>query len=131
MNKQQKIEELESTLNILKEEKRKKEREEKEKAEEKIKKETKVTVYHSDDYAGLECGEYSFYFGYEETMCPKHGKNANCEDDHNCEKNEWAFTATKNGKELMRIPSSKLINEWRDVYEALLYGIGQFMNKNK
>jgi len=116
--KEEKIKSLEIELNTLR-------------AEKNIKEKTMVDVYCSDDYAGLECGQYSFYFGYEATLCPKHGKDANCEDEHDCEKNEWAFTVTKNNKEIMRIPSSKLINEWRDTYEALLYGIGQFMNKNK
>jgi len=89
----------------------------------------KVEVGVSDDYATLTVGKLEFYFGYERTYCPKCGKD-NLECEH--ESSEWCFTAKRAGKELMRIPQSKLVDEdsWPEMATALLAGIGKFLAKS-
>lgn len=70
-------------------------------------------IYHSDDYAGLECDEAKFYYGYEET-----------------ENDEWCFTAKINGIEKIKIPFSQLnANDSFDCRECLLFGIAFVINK--
>jgi len=64
-------------------------------------------VYITGDYAGMQTGRYSFYFGYEETK-----------DD------EWAFVAEVNGIEVMRKGASELTDKkGLDMGEMLLHGI--------
>lgn len=88
-------------------------------------KETGIEVYHSGDYAGMKCGNYSFYFGYEETFCTTHPTHVKCD----CADEEWAFVARdSDDKELMRLPQSKLASKSGDMVEYLLHGIGQFMD---
>ena len=58
-----------------------------------------IDTYYSDDYAGLEIkigrSNYRFYFGYERTV-----------DEY--EDDEWCFCVTKNNKEIMVVPQSRL-----------------------
>lgn len=77
-----------------------------------LKKETGVELYRSGDYAGLSVGKYKFYYGYEETV----GE-------------DWAFTASVDDKEVMRIPASKLGGSGMDMTMCLLHGIGQFLGR--
>lgn len=122
------INELERKLQRLKLEEAEKKRRETRQAQENIEKELGVSTYWSDDYAGLSTGKYSFYYGYEETMCPKH-KEKDCEDKYDCDEREWCFTADIGKKEVMRVPRSKLTYEHKDVLELLLIGIGIFFNE--
>lgn len=85
----------------------------------------KIIAFKTSDYAGLETDKYEFYFGSEETACPRHRDE--CAQD--CEKREWAFLSLVNGKEVMRIAESKLGCETEDVAHGLLLGIGRFLSK--
>ena len=95
--------------------------------EKEFKEKNNTNVYYSDDYAGLEVGKYSFYFGYEVTVCPKH-KNKDCEDLYDCDLREWAFQAKIDNKVVMTVPASELWFEHKDVLEYLLLGIGKFLD---
>lgn len=124
------IEELENELRTKKlqeAEQRRKDRTEKEKN---FKKKNKVNVYWSDDYAGMVSDKYSFYYGYEETYCPKH-KDEDCEDLYDCELREWCFTASIGNRKVLRVPCSKLWFEYKEPMEMLLLGIGQFLSDPK
>lgn len=61
----------------------------------------KISVYCSDDYAGLDFGKYSFYYGYEETVP---------EDAYERELDEfdWAFVAYIDKKEVMRLSFTQI-----------------------
>ena len=125
-DKLQEAQELENKARELRfqamEEKRKAER----KAEEEFKGKHKMDVYTSDDYCGMESGRYEFYYGYEETWCPKH--KAECPDDYECDLSEWAFTAKVDGIEEMRLPKSKLHPVKGEVpFWYLIAGIGHFL----
>jgi len=74
--------------------------------------------YISSDYAGVNGGDYSFYFGYEETI--KSG------DDE-----EWCFVAKKNGVMTDKIPQSKLnVSRGADMSEYLLAGISLWLDSD-
>lgn len=126
MDKLQKAQQLEREAKELRyqaaEEKRAAERKEKEAFE----KQNNMDVYTSDDYCGLEAGRYQFYYGYEEVWCVDHGPA--CPEGYDCEKSEWAFTAQIDGKEVMRLPKSKLHPEKGEVpFWYLVAGIGHFL----
>ncbi len=121
------IQELEQELRDRRQEEYERERIERLKKEQEFKEKHKVNTYWASDYAGLEAGDYSFYYGYEETFCPKH-KNKNCED-YGCELREWCFVAKIKDKEVMRIPSSKLWFEYKEPMEMLLLGIGHYFSQ--
>jgi len=78
----------------------------------------KQSVGISDDYAVLETGIYTFYYGYEEEV-----------------NDEWAFVAKKGKNEVARYSKSFIENnsdiknrsDEPDYY--LLAGIGLFLNK--
>lgn len=86
----------------------------------------------SSDYGSFEAGRYSFYYGYEKTVCRKHTDFASsggaplCDDD--CPHREWAFTVEIDGEENFRIGSSKLKADKENVAECLLDGIRQFIS---
>lgn len=90
--------------------------------------------YTASDYAGLKTKKYEFYYGYEKTVCRKHGDDCviNGEVD-DCDENEWAFVASEtDGKELMRLGVSKLglgDHDHEETALVLLHGIGKFMDK--
>ena len=119
------IQELEQELRERKYEEAEKKRTEKLRKEEMFREKNKTNVYWSDDYAGLESGDYSFYYGYEKTLCPFH-KTERC----SCDEQEWCFVAEIKEQEVVRIPSSKLWFENKEVMEMLLLGIGCFLNDN-
>lgn len=98
-----------------------------------------VHVNCSDDYAGLTVGCYGpiykrydnppafeFYYGYEKTVCKTHTTEKECRDA-DCEDNEWAFVAKRDGTEVYRIGASSLAPDLRDVVEGLLCGIGLWL----
>ncbi len=70
-------------------------------------------VFIADDYASVSGGNASFYYGYEETI--------GSEDDE-----EWCFVVKLYGKEVMRIPRSKL-GKHNDCAEYLLNGIAKWL----
>jgi hypothetical protein len=78
--------------------------------------------YCASDYGGFEAGRYSFYYGYEETICYEH---TDC--DNNCEKREWAFVVAVDKRDVFRIGSSKLETDCYNIAECLLDGIRQFI----
>jgi len=95
---------------------------------EEFEKKNKFDIYIANDYCGMRVGGLHFYYGYEETECPKH-KNDDCEDD-GCEKREWCFAARKNQKDIMRLRTSKLHpEEGNDVWFYLLCGIAMYLKK--
>lgn len=70
--------------------------------------------YIASDYAGLDAGPWSFYYGYEKT-------DAN---------DEWCFVASRGGDEKMRIPASKLTSRDKfDCGECLLSGLAIFLER--
>lgn len=75
-----------------------------------------VSYFIAEDYAGMMCRKYSFYYGYEETT--EKGDDS-----------EWCFVAKENGVEISRIASSLLgVGDPFDVVECLLAGIGIFLD---
>ena len=67
--------------------------------------------YAASDYAGLEGGGFSFYFGYEETK-------------EDC----WAFVMRRDKRELLRFSAKELGVEDADPTEGLLAGIAKAMD---
>lgn len=91
-----------------------------------------IDVYTSDDYCGMSVGKYVFYFGYEETICPKHKTNTERCNDTDCELGEWAFTATVDNKEVLRVPQSQLHpKQYEEPFFHLLTGIAMFLKDSK
>lgn len=128
MDKLQKAQELEREAQDLRRDAMEEKRRVELKAKEEFREKNNIDVYASDDYCGLEAGKYKFYYGYEETVCPKHGKK-DCSNQWDCEKAEWAFTAEVDGKEVLRLPQSQIYPEKGE--EPLWYlvaGIGHFLN---
>lgn len=125
-----------STIQELEDELRRKRLEEhQQKLEAKIDKEKQwreendIDVFTSDDYCGMHAGKYDFYFGYEVTVCAKH-KVEDCEDRFDCDLREWAFTASVDGKEEMRVPCSKLYpTPSEEPFFHLLAGIGMYLKE--
>ena len=132
MNKRQKAFKLKEEARKLEYEAAEEERLEKLKRETEYRKTQHLDVYRSDDYAGLECGKYKFYFGYEETWCPVKSHKEDCEDN-GCDKREWCFTASINSKEVMKVPVSKLYppEKQEEPMFLLLSGIGLFLQRKK
>ncbi len=88
-----------------------------------------IQVYTSDDYCGLSVGNISFYYGYEVSFCPI--KSHKTEDDcyeKDCDKREWCFTAEKDGKEILKMPQSKIHpREDEEPFWYLVAGIGHYL----
>lgn len=93
----------------------------------------KNELYYSDDYAGCSNEKHQFYYGYEATFCPLHGKDSDCE----CEDNDWCFTVDVDGKEVLRLTTTELYesigrmspNEGMPE-DYLLIGIMEYMRRN-
>ncbi len=82
-----------------------------------------MRIYTSDDYCGLELKKVTFYYGYEEALCPFH-KLKDCE----CDEKEWCFVVKEKGKETTRIPKSKLHPEAdEEPFWYLVAGIGHWL----
>lgn len=83
-------------------------------------KQPNIDTFINDDYTALDVKidgkrALEFYFGYEVE-----------EDD------EWCFTASENGKEVMRIKASELSSNNEEIVRYLLIGIGKYLlEKNK
>lgn len=89
-------------------------------------------VYGSDDYAGASAGDYDFYFGYEVEKCPvkSHRSKDDC-DNAECEEREWCFTATKNGKEIVRWAESEFsYSQADDIERKLILGMAKFIKEH-
>ena len=98
--------------------------------EERFTKKTGIDLACSDDYAVLDVGDLTFYYGYEYTFCPEHNDEETCYQ-HDCEKREWCFTVSKEGKEQPNIiiPMSKLWShpDKLSVQDLLLLGMAQYL----
>lgn len=126
-DKLQKAQELKRQAQQLEYEAHEEKRQAELKAKREFEEKEKMDVYTSDDYCGLTAGKYSFYYGYEETVCPVKSHRKNCEDN-GCEKREWAFTADVDGKEVMRLSQSQLHPETgEEPFWYLVAGIGHFL----
>lgn len=130
--KREKAEGLKREASRLEQEAHEEERLERLGTEQNYRRTRKIDVYVSDDYAGLDAGDFSFYFGYEQTACPKHKTEEACERV-DCEKREDCFVASISNKEVLRIPRSKLYpKEDEEPLFYVLAGIGIFLqNENK
>lgn len=79
----------------------------------------------SDDYAVVRFAGCCFYYGYEETV-PEHVD----EEDEDDESIEWAFVATVNGEEIIRLPTSAFdLHPAEDPVYFLLAGIAYLMSE--
>lgn len=109
----------------IKDAQRRIERDKREKFEKELRDKNRVSFYLSGDYAGMSCKNFSFYYGYEETLCPRHGANPGCA----CESLEWCFVARDAlNNEICCYPGSQLTWDTMDVLPTLLCGIGLFIN---
>ena len=89
-----------------------------------------INIYISDDYAGLESGNITFYYGYERQWCQKCKKKLDSGSDlEECEENDhdidWCFTVNRKNEEVFRLTETEL-NEYQccEPVEYLLAGIG-------
>jgi hypothetical protein len=125
------VNELENELRVARLKEYETQRLAKLKAKEEFEKKNNISVYTSDDYCGMGCGRFQFYYGYEVTMCPI--KSHKTDDDcyqKDCDKREWCFTADIDGKEVMKIPRSELLFDGDEPYSYLIAGIGKFLSSN-
>lgn len=100
------------------------------------KKETRI--YEASDYAGMNVGDLSLYYGYEKIFCPTHHvygmqESTSCEHDNNAENDcdndiEWCFAAKFGDKPAVwysRSDLEKLVNNEDSTSEYLLAGIAK------
>ena len=90
-----------------------------------------IEVSISDEHATLSLKKegLEFYFGADETWCPKHlGDWQSCEDD--CD-TEWSLTVRKDGNTLLHVPHSQMdpALSYDDIAECLLCGIGMWLRQ--
>lgn len=88
--------------------------------------------YVSSDYAGVDIGGQSFYYGYEEAACKKCAnigvKDCDQEDD-DCEQ-EWCFSATGiDGKVVIPFSEMNQKNQF-NVVECLVVGLAMYATRN-
>ena len=81
----------------------------------------RIEQYYSDDYAGMESGEYKFYYGYEVI-------DPTTED--------WCFQAKKDGNELCRYSESHILSHVRNrqlrmPQDFLIAGIGLWLQSSE
>lgn len=88
---------------------------------------SEFNAYSADDYAGMESGEWSFYYGYERTIRPKDGW---------CD--EWCFVAKRSGVEVAVMPHSEIKRhaarnhvrmDLSECTNCLLVGIGMLIER--
>ncbi len=81
-----------------------------------------MSISIASDYAALKAGKFSFYYGYEQTVCKAHAE----EECQNC---EWAFVAKQGNRELMRLGWRQLpaSGGQYEVTENLIAGLGVFI----
>lgn len=77
-------------------------------------------IYSASDYAGLNGGKYSFYYGYE------FGKEL---DDDGREREVWGFEARVNGVVVLRARHKESWPSQWDTEKCLMYGIANFFDK--
>ena len=119
------IYELKEKLRKAEEAEREKRRQEAMKREKEWRENNIIDVGWSDDYYSLDVGDMSFYYGYEETMCPEWCK---CSiDDDDCDKKERCFVARRWKEELMRIPTSKLTYKHRNIEDMVLLWVWMYI----
>lgn len=78
-----------------------------------------ISVGISDDYAALEVGSYTFYYGYEHTTCKEHG------DDSNCDCNDWCFVVIVERQIVYRLSEDNQEEDYP--LEGLVMGIGSYL----
>lgn len=89
----------------------------------------------ASDYAVLTAGDLKFYYGYEKTWCPVHsGEHETC-GNSTCGQEEWCFTVTQAGKEIVRVPYTKFRTpdtiDHFNCGDCLLVGIGWYLIKQQ
>ena len=105
-------------------------REAREREQEFKKKNAWLDIYGSDDYCGCGIGEYSFYYGYEETRCPvKSHKDSDDCDEKDCDKRERCFVASIWDKEVAVYTDSELGQS--DIMEQLIAWIMKCLHEGK
>lgn len=122
---------LEKELNDIHEIQQKEQLKKQNEKEAKFREEHDIDVYTSDDYCGMTCSKYSFYFGYEVTECPikSHKDEEDC-DNKNCDKREWCFVASIDDKDVMKKRASQIwFKEGDEPFFYLLAGIGLFLKE--
>jgi len=92
---------------------------------------TKTSVYGSDDYVGCSAGDYSFYYGYEETKCPiKSHRNEDDCYEKDCDKREWCFVVNKGDKEVVKWAESEFsYNQANNIEKILIIGMAKFIKE--
>jgi len=72
---------------------------------------TTEEIYTASDYAGIDAGDFRFYYGYEQTDA----------DDN------WLFVAHQNGKKIMSYTAEQLGGEDTDPpRDILMRGIARY-----
>lgn len=105
---------------------------------------TNTHIYEASDYAGIEAGDYKFYYGYERVFCPTHHvmdvqDSPNCEYDNNSENDcdgntEWCFVAFSKEKIVAWYSTSdleSLVKEGEGTAHYLLAGIAKMLEDKK
>lgn len=96
---------------------------------EEYEKDTKTSVYGSDDYVGASAGDTSFYFGYEVTKCPikSHKTDDDCYEK-SCDRREWVFQVTKGDKVVFEMLDSEISYPVADDIERkLIVGMAHYI----
>ena len=100
----------------------------------------KRTLFTASDYAELgNKNGLSFYYGYERTICPVHGKDNKICHSWDCDKAEWAFVVSKGKEEiwscgadtLKRCYPDLILNSLNGPESHLLAGIGLWLEITK
>ncbi len=88
---------------------------------------SKICVYYSSDYAGIDFDGGGFYYGYETTKCNLCGEIdcADCTEKNDYEP-EWCFVASDRNTDIIT-PKSELGCKNENAVENLLYGIAVYM----
>lgn len=98
---------------------------------ENFEKNNNIAISVSDDYIGCDAGDYSFYYGYEETGCPirSHKDEEDCYEKA-CEKREWCFVVYKNGKKIVSWMKSEFsYGAARDIEQIFIVGMCKFIKE--
>ena len=85
--------------------------------------------FASDDYAGFNAGRFSAYYGYEHTICTRHGSKAAC-DAADCEDGEWAFVIRLDKKVIAEFAHSEMnVQTHWNVQNCLIAGLALCLSR--